>query len=63
MNKRIQHALIDSGKSNGELANHLKISESHLSNMIADRRKLNLERMKQIANFLEVDLEWLLGLK
>jgi len=63
MNPRIKHAIIDSGKSYGELAKYLGISQSHLSNLIADRRKLSLDCMKKIARFLNADLEWLLGLK
>lgn len=63
MNPRIKHALIDAGKSSTDLAAHLGISRSHLSNLIADRRKMKLEHIKRIAKFLKTDPDYLLGLK
>lgn len=49
---RIPELLTKKGKSQVDLANHLEVSESHISQVIHLKKNLSLPKLKKTANFL-----------
>lgn len=54
---RIPELLIKSGKMQVDLANHLEVSEGHISLVIQLKRNLSLVKLKKTANYLGCGLD------
>jgi len=51
----------EQGIRQGALAAHLGISQAYLCLLIQDKRPLKLEMMQKIADYLKVNVNYLLG--
>lgn len=56
MGKRIQRIRLQSGKTQEELAEYLDVSVGYVSRVECGQRHLNLERLSDVAQFLDVSL-------
>ena len=62
LTNRITQARLDAGLTISELAEKLGVDKATVSNWESDRRQLALDRLMQIAEFLNVGVSFLLGL-
>lgn len=56
MGRRIQRYRLQAGKTQEELAEHLDVSVGYISRVECGQRHLNLERLSDVASFLNVGL-------
>ena len=56
--KKLKELLYESGKRQVDLARHLGISPSRLSNYLSDKREPDFEMLTEMAYFLGVDLNY-----
>ncbi|MFD2203165.1 helix-turn-helix domain-containing protein [Shivajiella indica] len=57
---RIKAVLADSGKSNKDIAEHFKIQEETVSRWMSNKAQPSLQRLFEIAEFLDVDVRILI---
>ena len=56
--KKLKELLYESGRRQVDLARHLGISPSRLSNYLSDKREPDFEMLTEMAYFLGVDLNY-----